>query len=147
MREFYLLLDDSTSFLLLDDAESYLIIATEDDANGGDGEYYHNLRIAEANLRITEAKRREKIKQDEVIRLKLEAQEILLKQREVRPNKDKQSKRQLAALEKEYAVLQKEIEAHMQALQILHENTVKQKNNVLILLLAASCPLTSFTIH
>lgn len=141
MADFFLLLDDSSSFLLLDDSSSYLIIGSEDDTTGG-SEYYHNLRIAEANKRHAEAKKRERIKQDEVIRLKLEAQEALLKHRELKPRRDKQSKRQLAALEREYLSLQAEIAAQMLALFELQENTVKQRNSVLMLLLLAACPLT-----
>lgn len=118
-------------------------------ATGGsdDKEYYHNLRISEANKRLKLAEKQKQIKEDEVIRLKVESQELLLKKRELGNPTDKQSRRQLAALEKEYYALQIEIAAQMSILDRLQIVAVKQKNNVLLLLLSAACPFSTITIH
>lgn len=148
MTDFFLLLEgDFSGYLLQEDGVSRIIIASEDDFTGGDGEYYHNLRIAEANKRLKLAEKQKQIKEDEVIRLKVESQELLLKKRELGKPTDKQSKRQLAALEKEYSALQIEIAAQMFVLDKLQIEAVKRKNNVLLLLLSAACPFSTITIH
>lgn len=128
--------------------ESFSVLSFDfgeiDQPSGGsdDKEYYHNLRIAEANRRYKEAKKREEIKQDEVIKLRLESQDIYLAKKELVGKTDKQSKRQLAYLEKQMAKLAKEIQLLMVDLEKLQKDTVKKKNNVLIILLMAACPLS-----
>lgn len=139
MTDSFLLLDDASSFLLIDDANSFLIIGTEDDSGGIPYVRY-------ANVEYALAKERERIKQEEIIRLRLEAQELLMRERELADKRDKQSRRQLAALEKEKASLMADIQYQLVALEKLQKITVQRKNRVIMLLLTAACPFNNLTI-
>lgn len=90
-----------------------------------------------------EAEKQRKIKEEEVIRLKLAAQESILKKRELQDKLDKQSLRQLRALEIEYEQLQKDLLYQLAALDKLHKESVKKRNKLITLLLFAACPFTA----
>ena len=93
-----------------------------------------------------QAKKREKIKQAEVIRLRLEAQEALLRKQElVKAAQDKQTQRQLKALQAEYDALMEELAYQLNALEELQKATAKRKRMVLTLLLMAASPFSPVT--
>lgn len=88
-------------------------------------------------------------KQDTVIKLKLESQDNLLRQKEISAQSDKQSKRQMKALEREQSNLMSSIQAAMDELteltvasEIQQEQqrrlaVIDQNNEAFIIMLAA----------
>lgn len=74
-------------------------------------------------------------KQEEIIALRLEAQDNLLKQKEIRARKDKQTKRQLAALEREQTRLMADIHAAM--IEIGQWQLINRNNEAIIILMTA----------
>lgn len=76
-------------------------------------------------------------KQEAIIALKLEAQENLLRQKDLAAENDKQSKRQLKALEREQIQLKAAIES---AMTELAQRQKTARNNQAILALLMTCP-------
>lgn len=146
MSDSFLLLEDGVSFLLLQDGESFLIIEAEDEQSGGLP--YYDPFAQRAALEFEAAREREKIKQEEIIRLRLEAQDALMRKRELSAAREtKQSLRQIRALEKEYAALEQEVAYQLAALEELQKLTTKRKNNLILILLSAASPFASIAMH
>jgi len=90
------------------------------------------------------AKERQRIKEEEITRLRLEAQEVLVKKSEVKDDTSKQALRQIRALEREYAVLMDELQQQLVALDKLQQETVKRRKIMILLLMAAGNPFSRF---
>ncbi len=110
--------------------------AIQDTILGG-GAHYPDWRIEHKND-VYRAKEQEQ--QDEIIRLRLEAQDILLRQRELKDEKTKQAKRQMLALEREAAQLQIDIQEGIAKLLELQKQSVIYQNNLAFMVLTISNP-------
>lgn len=113
----------------------------------GDSWIQYDPSALRATREMQAAKKRERIKQDEIIAKRLEAQELLLRKRELQDLQDKQSLRQMAFLEREYLELQNEIMAQMAALEILQKQAIQRRKAVTFLLMMAASPFTSLSLH
>jgi hypothetical protein len=99
-------------------------------------------------LEYKQAKERQRIKEEEIIRLRVEAQETLLRKRELEEKKrTAEQQRRLSALEAQYIALQDELQAQLVALAVLHKNAVKRRNNLILVLLQAASPFSPITFH
>lgn len=94
-----------------------------------------------------EARQTFREKENEIIDLRLEAQDLILRKTELQKEQSKQAQRQLKALELEYANLQQEIVKQLIALQQLEQIAIKRKKTVVLLLLMAASPLSSLAIN
>jgi len=94
-----------------------------------------------------EARRAFREKQNEIVELKLEAQDLILRKAELQKERTKQAERQLKALQLEYDNLQKETARQLILLQKLEQIAIKRKKTVVLLLLMAVNPLSSLAIN
>jgi len=108
--------------------------------HGPNNKHHADWRTEYENEKYRAAKRKEKLKQEEIIRLRLEAQANLVQQRELKDAKDKQSLRQMAALEREAAQLQMDIQKSIAILLELQRQSVVHKNNLAFLVLSMATP-------
>ncbi len=147
----YLLYEDG-SRIILEDGSGFLLvencIVTDGDYTGHGG-YEYDWKVRFTNERYEEEQRKKKEKQDEIIRLRLEAQEALLEQRGMKQETSKQAKRQLRALEKQYLNLQQQILKEMQALEEMQRQEMIWRKMLALLLLQEACPFSSIsmTLH
>jgi len=106
----------------------------------GDQPTRHSHELYERRQRELEAK------QELIIQKKLEAQALLVRQaEEAQREQTKQTARQLAAMRKAKALLEKEIEDEMRLLAALDEQMRINRHNDEMLALILACPF--FTIH
>lgn len=78
-----------------------------------------------------------KEKEDEIIRLRLEAQELELQKRELDDAKDKQTKRQIAAIERKQAILKQDIADELATLVLMQQAFNRRNEEALALLMSA----------
>lgn len=101
---------------------------------------YENQKYRDAKKSAADAKERERIKEDEIIRLKLEAQDSLLRQRELQLLKDKNSRKQLLALQQAAAIREAVMLEELAKLVELQRLSMLYRNNLAFLVLAMSLP-------
>ena len=144
MTNYYLLLEgDFSGFLLLEGDFSGKLIIDSDDA--GDGRSHFTYYDLQHELKA--AKKREEIKQQEVIDMRLKAQAALIQIREAEQEKGKAAKIRINKLQQEYDLLLKEISAQMSALEQMRLKSMDLRNRLIYLLFSAALPFSRITIH
>lgn len=100
-----------------------------------------NWRTDWENERYRQEKERERIKQDEIIRLKLEAQEIIVEKKDVaKQEKSKQRDKQLIALSQKLDELNLIIQEENAKLAIIQQKIVVYRHNMAMIALIAADP-------
>ncbi len=144
MANYFLLIDGSGGYLNIDGSGGKLIISVDSDSVG-DGRSHFTYYDRQHEFK--EAKKREEIKQNEVVEMRLKAQEALLQIREANKEKGRAAKLRADKLQQEYDLLLKEISMQMAALELMRIATEQKRRNLIYLLLAASQPFSQITIH
>ena len=94
-----------------------------------------------------EKERKLQAKQEEIIALRLEAQENLLRKREFEASKEKQNTRQIAALNRREAEIQTELLALLNQLSELSVQSKQRQNEEALLVLSMAYPFISLGVH
>jgi hypothetical protein len=142
-NECFLLLENGKK-ILKESGDGFLLLEHCDEeyvGGGGQGRQWGYAGLEQAYSNQIKAREAEEAKQQEILRLKIEAQELLVKKEEIKSQKDKQTKRQLAALESKYQELLQEEREQLRLLDEMQQAVVRQRNLIIFLLLQASCPL------
>lgn len=132
----YILLEDNSGYIILEQCEDAFQIIH----GPGNGPWHRDWRIDHANEKYRAAKERERIKEEEIIRLKLEAQDSLMRQRELQALADLNSKRQLLALKQAAAIREMIMQEELAKLVELQRLSMIYRNNLAFLVLAMSTP-------
>jgi hypothetical protein len=85
-------------------------------------------------------KAKKRAQEDEITRLRLEAQDNLLRQRELKDENNKQSLRQMLALKRESEQLHLDIQKNLLKLLELQNESVINKNNLAFIVLSMATP-------
>lgn len=86
-------------------------------------------------------------KQAEVIDLKLEVQKDIMLKRELQKIQDKQSQRQLMALEASMMKTQNELLMALNELELLKKQSAALQNEEALLVLSLACPFMNWSVH
>lgn len=149
----YLKLEDGTGSLLLEDGSGYLLLEKCDEAAvallggkavfgqypGIQGKWTPDEYEAAFKFRNLESKK------DKVIELKLEAQEVVIKKKEFSAADDKQSRRQLRALDRKSEELALQINELMEAIHKIEiAANLKASNDSALTVLQLAYPFLNF---
>lgn len=94
------------------------------------------------DLYLQKEEQRLKAKQQQIIDLRLEAQQALLAKRELEAKREKQNTRQLEAIRRREAEIQKELLALINSLREFNAQIRKRQEEEALLVLSLSCPFT-----
>jgi len=115
---------------------------------GGTEEIYGDSTRHSYDLYLEKEKARKlRAKQEEIIALRLEAQENLLRKREFEASKEKQNTRQIAALNRREAEIQTELLALLNQLSELSVQSKQRQNEEALLVLSMAYPFISLGVH
>lgn len=99
------------------------------------------------DLYLQKEEKRLKAKQEQIIALRLEAQQALLARRELELQKEKQNTRQLQAIRRREAEIQTELLALISSLREFTQQNKKRQEEEALLVLALACPFSSLAVH
>lgn len=99
------------------------------------------------DLYLKKEQERLKLKQQQIIDLRLEAQQALMAKRELELRKEKQNTRQLQAIQRREAEIQKELLALIDSLREFDLQIKKRQEQDALIALFLACPFSSLVVH
>ncbi len=140
----YFLLPDGVSHLMLPDGGGDLLLPSEDvDGDtvlgGTFNDPYEYARKGRESLEAAARQEAVREKQEEIIRLKLEAQALRTQELAIVEAKDKQTQRQLMAMQRRQMELADDIAQMITALKLI-QNTKEQRNMEALMVLSLAYP-------